>query len=238
VIVWLARGLVSLGRLVVEKIAFAALVAVVVGAVLALVFGVIVAAGGRGRRAGRACRCSRFACAGGGRVRRVGVLLGTLGRDPGTAMLLAFLVALPLALPASCRARLSRGVARRPVPVRPHGDLFSGVLYDASPSALAAPWLVALTAAFGPFARLWRRLRSSAPRHLRTTRSITWRRGAGPDRPARRREKSRPRVLGQALWLGAQAGDALEVGMSSTTRPAGPAPDLGVETRSPDRLPA
>jgi len=156
----LARGLVSLGRLVVEKIAFATLVATVVGAVLAIVFGVVVAAGGSSGgepwsrlpllAPGLVLAAAAFAA--------FGVLLGTLGRDPGTAMLLAFLIALPLALLGVVPGEASvAGWLGDAFPFGHTSDLFSGVLYDASPwSALGrgAAWLVGLTAIFGGLARL------------------------------------------------------------------------------------
>jgi hypothetical protein len=76
-------------------------------------------------------------------------------------MLLAFLVALPLALLGVVPGQA--GVAGWLGDLFPFGhtaDLFSGVLYDASPwDALGrgALWLVALTTAFGLLARLWAR---------------------------------------------------------------------------------
>jgi hypothetical protein len=155
----LARGLISLGRLVVEKIAFATAVAVTVGAVLAVVFGVIVAVGDAGGEPwsrlpllapGLVLAAAAFAA--------FGVLLGTVGRESGTAMLLAFLVALPLALLGVVPGQA--WLAERLGDTFPFGhtvDLFSGVLYDASPWAAlgrGAAWLVVLTAVFGLLARL------------------------------------------------------------------------------------
>ena len=158
----LARGLVSLGRLVIEKIAFATIVATIVGAVLALVFGVIVAAGGSTRRravvapaAARAGpRCWRRR-----RSRRSACCSGRSAATPA-----------PRCCSRSssrCRSRCSASSPARPgsragsatlFPFGHTADLFSGVLYDASPlarrSRRGAAWLVSLTTAFGLLARL------------------------------------------------------------------------------------
>jgi hypothetical protein len=159
----LARGLVGLGRLVVEKIAFATLVAGAIGLLLALGFGAIVAlsdqAGGEPWRrlpllaAGLVLAAAAFAA--------FGTLLGALGREPGTAMLLAFLVALPLALLGVLPG--DAGLAGRLGDLFPFGhaaSLFSSLLYDVSPlPALArgAAWLGGLAVAYGLLARLFAR---------------------------------------------------------------------------------
>jgi hypothetical protein len=155
----LARGLVPLGRLVAEKVLFATVIAAAIGALLALVFGAIatvgdVSGGVPWARLPLLAVALVLAAAAFGAF---GVLLGTLGRDPGTAMLLAFLVALPLALLGIVPG--DAGLAGRAGDLFPFGHasgLFSGVLYDASPwEALVrgAVWLSALAVAFGLLAR-------------------------------------------------------------------------------------
>jgi len=155
----LARGLVPLGRLVAEKVVFATVIAAAIGALLALVFGAIatvgdVSGGVPWARLPLLAVALVLAAAAFGAF---GVLLGTLGRDPGTAMLLAFLVALPLALLGIVPG--DAGLAGRAGDLFPFGHasgLFSGVLYDASPwEALVrgAVWLSALAVAFALLAR-------------------------------------------------------------------------------------
>lgn len=156
----LARGLVPLGRLIAEKIAFATLVATTIGAALALVFGLIVAIGGvaggepwlRLPLLVPALALAALAFA------AFGVLLGTLARESGTATLLAFLIGLPLSLlgvvPGDETAATWLGDL---FPFGHATDLASGVLYDSSPlPALARglAWLAALAAGFALLARL------------------------------------------------------------------------------------
>lgn len=156
----LARGLVRMGSLVIEKVLFATLVAVAVALVLMLVFGAIVATSGEAGgepwarmpllAAGLVVAAAAFAA--------FGVLLGTLGREPGTAMLLAFLVALPVSL-----LSVAPG-GNRPVSLAgdlfPFGHalrLFSAALYDTAPAGTflrGCAWLAALACAFGILARL------------------------------------------------------------------------------------
>ncbi|MGZ4352873.1 MAG: ABC transporter permease [Gaiellaceae bacterium] len=156
----LARGVVPLGRLVAEKVAFATLVAVLVASLLAVVFGAIVELGGVAGGEpwaripllvlGLVLAAAAFAA--------FGVLVGVLGRDSGTAMLLAFLVALPLSLLGVVPH--GAGAAARIGDLFPFGHaaaVVSAALYDARPLAgfaRAGGALLALAAAFGLLARL------------------------------------------------------------------------------------
>lgn len=157
----LARGIVSLGRIVTEKILFASLVATAVGVVLSLVFTAIVeAAGVSGGEpwsrlpllvAALAVAAAAFAA--------FGVLLGAVGRESGTAMLLAFLVALPLSLlgvvPAGGTPVV--GWVADLFPFGHAAGMISAVLYDTAPARAflrGAAWLIALAVCFGLLARL------------------------------------------------------------------------------------
>lgn len=135
------------------------LVAAAVAVALMLVFGAIVATAGEAGgepwarmlllAAGLVVAAAAFAA--------FGVLLGTLGREPGTAMLLAFLVALPVSLlsvaPGGNRLASWAG------DLFPFGHalrLFSAAL-DAAPAGAflrGAAWLAALACVFGILARL------------------------------------------------------------------------------------
>jgi len=157
----LARGIVSLGRIVTEKIVFAALVATTVGVALSLVFAAIVEAAGvsGGEPWSRLPLLAAALALAAAAFGAFGVLLGVLGRESGTAMLLAFLVALPLSLLGVVPAGGARiaGWAGDLFPFGHASDLFSAVLYDAAPAGAflrGAAWLIGLAGAFGLLARL------------------------------------------------------------------------------------
>jgi hypothetical protein len=142
--------LVPATRVVLAKTLFAALVATAIALVLALVSAVLGDVPWT-RLPVLAVALAVAAIAFGA----FGTLLGALGREPGTAMLLAFLVALPLSV-----LGVIPGAAGAVGDVFPFGhaaDLFSGVLYDASPGgalARGAGWLAALAAVYAAVARL------------------------------------------------------------------------------------
>jgi ABC-2 type transport system permease protein len=94
----LRRGLVSFGRLVASKVALAAIAGVVLGAVIAVVFGIVVDAGGV--RGGEPWQRVPLALVGvllaGAAVGAAGAALGAVAREARTASLLAILVVLPV----------------------------------------------------------------------------------------------------------------------------------------------
>jgi hypothetical protein len=157
----LARGLVGLGQLLLEKTLLAAAVAVSLGLALALAFGLVVELGGvsGGEPWSRLPLLALGLVLAGAAFGAFGVLLGTLAREPGTAALLAFLVALPLTLIAAV-PHASLAAAAPLADLFPFGhsvSLFTSALYDARPAATVAreaAWLAALAAAFLVGARL------------------------------------------------------------------------------------
>ena len=157
----LARGLVGLTNLVVVKVVLAALVAVVLGLVIALVFGALATVfdvtGGEPWE--RLPLLGLGLVIAGAAFGAFGVLVGVVAREARTAVLVAFLVALPLVL----LGLLPEGtveaahVISKAFPFSHAVDFFQSSLYDNDPwSTLAreAAWLVGLAVAFGAAARL------------------------------------------------------------------------------------
>lgn len=163
----LVRGLVTLWGLVVEKVVLVAIVAVGVAAVLVCGFGLVVEATGvRGGQpwgriplllAGLALAAACFGA--------IGVLAGALARNPGSAMLVALLIGLPLLLAGVVPAGASTLTdwLRAIVPFASAVQLASAALYDVSPwreVGEEALRLLLLTIAFAGLAR------AAAPRLL------------------------------------------------------------------------
>ena len=95
----LTRGLVRLGELIAEKIGLAALLGLVFGLGLALVFSAALALGGvSGQPWGRLPLLAVGLVLGGAAFGAFGVFLGVLAREARTASLVALLVALPIVL--------------------------------------------------------------------------------------------------------------------------------------------
>ena len=157
----LARGLVGLSDLVVVKVLLAGLVAVALGFAIALVFGLLaeladVAGGEPWERlpllvVGLALAGVAFGA--------FGALVGALARESRTAVLVAFLAALPLVLiglvPEGA-AQAAWWVAQA-FPFSHAVDFFQAALYDTDPwTALLreAAWLLGLALVFGAAARL------------------------------------------------------------------------------------
>ena len=157
----LARGLCGLGQLVVEKVAYVALVGTVMGLVLALAFGVIVELGdvSGGEPWLRVpllfLGLALAACAFGA----FGVMIGALAREAATASVVALLVALPLMLLALVPAG-SIEAAAWIASLFPFGhaqSLLSAALYEEQPASTIlreGAWLVGLCLAYGSAARV------------------------------------------------------------------------------------
>ena len=157
----LARGLVGLGSLVVEKILFVAVVGTLVALALAVGFGVVVEAGSvsGGQPWERLPLLVPGLVLASAAFGALGVLVGALARDAGTAMLLALLVGLPVALagviPAGAFAFADW--LRAAVPFGHAVDYTTAALYDTDPWASVlrqSLWLLTLALVFGLLARI------------------------------------------------------------------------------------
>jgi len=157
----LARGLVGLGTLVAEKIVFVAVVGTLIALTLAIGFGLVVEIGGvsGGQPWERLPVLVPGLVLASAAFGSLGVLVGALARDAGTAMLLALLVGLPVALAGviPSGAFAFADWLRAAVPFGHVVDLATAALYDPDPwgSVLRQSlWLLAMVVVFGLLARV------------------------------------------------------------------------------------
>jgi ABC-2 type transport system permease protein len=157
----LARGLVSLGELVWAKVALAAVVALALGLAIALVFGVIVEAGGvaGGEPWQRLPLLAVGLLLAGGALGALGSLLGALAREARAASLVAVLVVMPIVFLGLVPREVApvAGWISDALPFAHAVRYFASSLYDADPWGPVArelAWLVGLGLAFGGLARL------------------------------------------------------------------------------------
>jgi hypothetical protein len=157
----LTRGLVRLVELVTVKVLLAVLVAVGLGVVIALLFGVLAEAFGvsGGEPWQRLPLLVLGLALAGAAFGAFGTLVGALARDSRTAVLVAFLATLPLVLLGLVPEGAARAAwwAARFFPFSHAVDFFQASLYDASPWGTLvreAVWLAALVLAFGAAARV------------------------------------------------------------------------------------
>ena len=157
----LARGLVTLGQLVWAKVLLAAVVAVVLGLAIALVFGVAVEVGdvaGDGPWERLPLLAAGLALAGAS-LGALGALLGALTREARTASLVAVLVVLPIVFVGLVPREVvpAAGWISDALPFAHAVRFFGAALYDLDPwwtLAREALWLAGLGAVFVALARL------------------------------------------------------------------------------------
>ena len=156
----LVRGLVRLWELVTVKVLLGAVIAVAIGLALALVFGVAAEVAGveGGGPWSRLPLLAVGLALAGAAFGAFGVLLGVLARESRTAVLVAFLVTLPLVL-VGVVPEGSVAAAGWLSAVFPFGhavDFFEAALFDLDPwrtVGVEALWLLGLGAAFAAGAR-------------------------------------------------------------------------------------
>ena len=156
----LRRGLVSLGRLVWSKVALAALAGIVLALAIAVVFGVVVEAGGveGGEPWSRLPLLLVGVALAAAVVGAAGVALGAVAREARTASLLAVLVVLPVVfLGLVPRGAFAAGWwVSRFLPFAHAVDWFSAALYDTSPwrtLGVETLWLLGIGAVLWLLAR-------------------------------------------------------------------------------------
>jgi ABC-2 type transport system permease protein len=156
----LVRGLVRLWELVTVKVLLGAVIAVAIGLALALVFGVAAEVAGveGGGPWSRLPLLAVGLALAGAAFGAFGVLLGVLARESRTAVLVAFLVTLPLVLvgvvPEGSVA--AAGWLSAVFPFRHAVDFFEAALFDLDPwrtVGVETLWLLGLAAAFAAGAR-------------------------------------------------------------------------------------
>jgi len=156
----LRRGLVSLTELVWAKVALAAVVGLALGAAIAIVFGIVVEAGGitGGEPWSRLPLLLAGVVLAAAVTGAAGTLLGALAREARTASLLAVLVVLPVVF----LGLVPRGALAFAywvslfLPFAHAFRLFDAALYSTHPwhtVAIEAAWLLGLGLAFGGLAR-------------------------------------------------------------------------------------
>ena len=164
----LRRGLVSLGQLVWSKVALAAAVGLVLGAAIAIVFGIVVDLGGvtGGEPWSRLPLLLAGVLLVAAVVGAAGTLLGALAREARTASLLAVLLVLPvvfLGLVPRGAVPLAYWVSIF-LPFAHAVRLFGAALYDTSPwhvVGVEAAWLVGIGGVSWVLARLGARTLSA-----------------------------------------------------------------------------
>jgi ABC-2 type transport system permease protein len=157
----LRRGLVSMGELVVAKVALAAVMALALGLAIAVVFGVIVEAGGvvGGQPWERLPLLAVGLLLAGAALGALGTLLGALSRETRAASLVAVLVVMPIVFLGLVPREVVpvAGWFSDALPFAHAVRYFASSLYDVSPWAAVArelAWLVGLGLLFAALARL------------------------------------------------------------------------------------
>ena len=157
----LARGLVGLSELVIVKVLLAAAIGVALGLALAIIFGVLseVFAVAGGEPWERLPLLALGLAVAGGAFGAFGALVGVVAREAKTAVLVAFLAALPIVLvglvPEGSVTAL--GWLSDAFPFRHAIRFFQAALFDLDPwgtLAREAAWLLALGAVFATAARI------------------------------------------------------------------------------------